>query len=79
MIKNLRFIKAIGVLFFEPKSSYSIKNNYILSFLFCFILSLSWGQNKTIGLFCLKSNRVEINISFDQEKCLQSSSFIPWV
>jgi hypothetical protein len=46
----------------------------------CFILSLSWGQNKNDWTILSESNRVEINnISFDQEKCLQSSSFIPWV
>jgi signal-transduction protein with cAMP-binding, CBS, and nucleotidyltransferase domain len=47
----------------------SIKNNYILSFLFCFILSLSWGQDKNDWTILSESNRVEINnISFDQEK-----------
>jgi subtilisin-like proprotein convertase family protein len=47
----------------------SIKSNYILSFLFCFILSISWGQNKNDWTILSESSRIEINnISFDQEK-----------
>jgi subtilisin-like proprotein convertase family protein len=47
----------------------SIKKNYILSFLFCCILSISWGQSKSDWTVLSGSSILEINnISFDQEK-----------
>jgi subtilisin-like proprotein convertase family protein len=47
----------------------SNKNNYFLSFLFCCILSISWGQNRSDWTVLSQNSRVEIsNISFDKEK-----------
>jgi subtilisin-like proprotein convertase family protein len=45
------------------------KSNYFLSFLFCFILSISWGQNKSDWTVLSGSSIPKINnISFDKEK-----------
>jgi subtilisin-like proprotein convertase family protein len=45
------------------------KNNSFLSLLFCFIVSISWGQNKNDWTVLSENSRVKINnISFDKEK-----------
>ncbi|RTY70571.1 reprolysin-like metallopeptidase [Flavobacterium sp. LB2P53] len=45
------------------------KNNFLLPLLFCFSLSISWGQNKSDWTALSENSRLKINnISFDKEK-----------
>jgi len=59
-----------GICFFNLNLNImSNKSNYFLSFLFCMILSISWGQSKSDWTVLSENSRVKINnISFDKQK-----------
>jgi subtilisin-like proprotein convertase family protein len=59
-----------GICFFNLNLNImSNKSNYFLSFLFCLVLSISWGQSKSDWTILSESSRIEINnISFDKQK-----------
>jgi subtilisin-like proprotein convertase family protein len=59
-----------GICFFNLNLNImNIKNNSFLSLLFCFIVSISWGQSKSDWTVLSENSRVKINnVSFDKQK-----------